>query len=190
VKRIPATSNFVYEFNPFTNLEQSNPSQIRLRTTNNYDQKLPCAATGAWINVQMSLHVVYFSIRMRVLTFINVHADTVPLARARTADSTLRRSSIVLPELNLRAGFIMDDPISSIAIPQDTCLPILNNENPLSKQFDDESKSPSKYLMSHRATLFIPKKKKTHAGFFHPSMILKMKLYRVLYPLFMFYRRA
>jgi hypothetical protein len=47
VKRIPATSNFVYEFNPFTNLEQSNPPQIRLRTTNNYDQKLPYAATGA-----------------------------------------------------------------------------------------------------------------------------------------------
>jgi hypothetical protein len=73
-----------------------------------------------------------------------MHVDTVPLVRARTTDSTMRRSPIVLPELNLRTGFIIDDPISNITNSQNTCLPILNKENPaLSKQFDDESKSLS-----------------------------------------------
>lgn len=45
VKRIPATSNFIYEFNPFANAEQSN-SLTCLRPTSNSEQKLPCARTG------------------------------------------------------------------------------------------------------------------------------------------------
>lgn len=49
IKRIPATSNFVYEFNPFANAEQLNPltSQTCLRSTSNFEQKLPCERTGA-----------------------------------------------------------------------------------------------------------------------------------------------
>ncbi|RLU26987.1 hypothetical protein DMN91_000786 [Ooceraea biroi] len=115
VKRIPATSNFIYEFNPFTSAEQSNPptSQIiRLRSTNNSDQKLPCAAK-----------------------------DTISFALNDNADFTMRKSPAVLPELNSRTGFVMVDPNSSITNSQSTCLPILSKEDSarvLSKQFTDE----------------------------------------------------
>lgn len=48
IKRIPATNNFIYDFNPFANTEQLNPltSRACLRSMSNSEQKLPCARTG------------------------------------------------------------------------------------------------------------------------------------------------
>ncbi|CAL1683310.1 unnamed protein product [Lasius platythorax] len=118
VKRISATSNFIYEFNPFANAEQLNPltSQTCLRSTSNSEQKLPCARTD-------------------ITSFANSNSN------AENGKFVKRKPSAVLPELNSRTDFVKDHSDWNVTdSTQDTCLPILGKENPvktLSKQLDD-----------------------------------------------------
>ncbi|XP_029666405.1 uncharacterized protein LOC115237474 isoform X1 [Formica exsecta] len=123
VKRIPATSNFIYEFNPFANAEQLNSlSRTCLRPTSNSEQKLPCARTD-------------------ITSFVNSNSNE------ENGNFLKRKSSAVLPELKSRIDFVKDHSDWNITdSTQNTCLPILgkaNSAKTLSKQRLDNECEPS-----------------------------------------------